>query len=56
MQETSVWSLGWKDYLEKEKATHSSILAYTVHGVTKSQDMTETFTSSVHYIPNNEEL
>ena len=47
-QETQVWSLGWKDPLEKEMATHSSILAWknpmdrgawraTVCGVTKSQ-------------------
>ena len=27
IQETWVWSLGWEDSLEKEKATHSSILA-----------------------------
>ena len=27
MQETWVWSLGWDDPLEKEKATLSSILA-----------------------------
>ena len=27
MQETRVWSLGQEDYLEKEMATHSSILA-----------------------------
>ena len=27
MRETWVQSLGWKDPLEKEKATHSSILA-----------------------------
>ena len=45
MQETQVQSLGWGDPLEKEKATHSSILAWeipwtdgpggqaTVHGV-----------------------
>ena len=45
MWETWVWSLGWKDPLEKGKATHSSILAwripwtigdpmdYTVHGI-----------------------
>ena len=41
MRETWVQSLGWKDPLEKEKATHSSILAWripwTVHEVTKSQ-------------------
>ena len=41
MQETWVWSLGWDDPLEKEGATHSSILAWRiprtiVHGVAKS--------------------
>ena len=28
MQETQVWSLGWENFLEKETATHSSILAW----------------------------
>ena len=28
MQETQVQSLGWEDPLEKEMATHSSILAW----------------------------
>ena len=46
MQETWVRSLGWEDPLEKEMATHSSILENpmdggawraTVHGVAKSQ-------------------
>ena len=42
MQETWIRSLGWEDPLEKEIATHSSILAwriqaYIVHGVTNSQ-------------------
>ena len=48
MQETQVLSLGWEDPLEKEMATHSSILAWRipmdrgawwakVPGVTKSQ-------------------
>ena len=49
MQETQVLFLGQEDSLEKETATHSSILAWriswtekpdglhTVHGVTKSQ-------------------
>ena len=48
MWETWVLSLGWEDPLEKEMATHSSILAWSipmdriawqaiVHGVTKSQ-------------------
>ena len=52
MQETGVRSLGWEDALEKEIATHSSILAWripvdrgawqaTVHGVEKELDTTE---------------
>ena len=35
MQETQgiwVWSLGWEDPLEKEKATHSNILAWEIPG------------------------
>ena len=44
MQDMQVWSLGWEDPLEKEMATHSSILAWEisrteepiVHGVAKS--------------------
>ena len=47
VQENRVLSLGWEDPLEKEMATHSSILAWNnlmdrgawwavVHGVTKS--------------------
>jgi len=30
LQETQVWSLGWKDSLEEEMATHSSILAWEI--------------------------
>ena len=30
MQETWVWSLGWKDVLEKGMATHSNILAWKI--------------------------
>ena len=30
MRETWVWSLGWEDPLEKEIATHSSILAWRI--------------------------
>ena len=53
MQETQVRSLGWKDPLEKEMATHSSILAWeipwtegpgglqTVHGGGKESDTAE---------------
>ena len=41
MQETGVRSLGWEDPLEKEMATHSSILAWKIpwmeeHGRLKS--------------------
>ena len=32
MQETWVRSLGWEDPLEKEMATHSSILAWRIAG------------------------
>ena len=30
VQETQVWFLGWEDPLEKEMATHSSILAWKI--------------------------
>ena len=30
MWETRIWSQGWKDALEKEMATHSSILAWRI--------------------------
>ena len=30
MQETQVQSLGWEDCLEKEMATHASILAWKI--------------------------
>ena len=50
IQETRVQSLGWEDPLEKEMATHSSILAWkipgsAVHGVAKSQKRLSYFTS-----------
>ena len=60
--ETWVWSLGREDPLEKEMATHSSILAWkipwteelsigaTVHGVTKSQAWLSDFTSTFFYM------
>ena len=32
MQETRAQSLGWEDPLEKEMATHSSILAWEIPG------------------------
>ena len=45
MQETKVQSLGGEDPLEKEIATHSSILTWeawwaAVHGVTEESDTT----------------
>ena len=45
MWETWVLSLVWEDPLENEKATHSSILAwtYTVHGFSKSQILLNDF-------------
>ena len=54
IQETWVQSLGWEEPLEKETATHSSILTWriptnkgawraTVHGVTKSQTWLSNF-------------
>ena len=30
IKETQVWPLGWEDPLEKEMATHSSILAWEI--------------------------
>ena len=46
VQETSVGSLGWEDPLEKGRATHSSTLAWRIHGLCspwgrKELDMTE---------------
>ena len=32
VRETRAQSLGWEDLLEKEMATHSSILAWKIHG------------------------
>ena len=53
MWETQVQCLGRKDLLEKEMATHSSILAWkipwtglSVHGVAKSQTQLSNFTFS----------
>ena len=37
MQETWVWSLGQEDLLEKEMATHSSILAWKIQWMEKSR-------------------
>ena len=39
IQETWVRSLGWEDPLEKEMATHSSILAWKIPWTSKLQSM-----------------
>ena len=60
MWETQVPSLGWEDPLEKEMATHSSILAWRipwteepgrlpVHGVAKSWTQLSNFTFTFLY-------
>ena len=53
MQETWVRSLGWEDPLEKETATHCSILAWgipwTVQGITKSQTRLSDFHFYFHF-------
>ena len=47
--ETWVQSLGWEDPLEKEKATHSSILAWRIPWTIQSElDMTERLTHLFH--------
>ena len=43
MLETWVQSLGWEDSMQKGKATHSSILACIVHGVSQSQTRLSNF-------------
>ena len=60
--ETQVQFLGWEDALEKEMATHSSILAWkiswmeepgrlhTVHEVTKSWTQVNDFTFTFHRV------
>ena len=57
MQETQILSLGLEYPLEKEMATHSSVLAWKVpwteepgglHGVAKQSDMAEQITLHTH--------
>ena len=50
MQETWVRSLGWKDPLEKGKATHSSILALRIPWGLKESDTTEWLSLSYFHI------
>ena len=64
VQETWVQSLGQEDFLEKEMATHSSILAWKIPwteepgrlqsmGQTWLSDFTFTFLSNLHIILDN---
>ena len=39
MRETCVQSLGWEDPLEKQKATHSSILAWRIQWTVQSMGL-----------------
>ena len=54
MQETLVRFLGWEDALEKEMATHSSILAWRIPWTNpwgrKELDMTKRFSLSPYKI------
>ena len=57
MQETWVWFLGWQDPLEKEMATHSSVLAWRIPGMeepgglqsTGSQRIGHNWATSLHF-------
>ena len=48
--ETWVQSLGWEDLLEREKATHSSILTWRIRAVVKSQTRLSDFHFQVYNI------
>jgi len=48
MKETKVQSLGQEDYLEKEMATHSSILAWEIPQ-TEKPDGLQSIESQVRY-------
>ena len=60
MQETWVRSLDWEDLLEKEMATHSSILTWKIPWTEepgrlqsmgrKESDMTEQLSLHLHYV------
>ena len=52
MQELPIQSLGREDPLEKEMATHSSILAWEIPwtGVTKSQTQLKQLSKAYYYV------
>ena len=49
MQETRVRSLGWEDPLEKEMATHSSILAWRIPWTEESGGLLSTGSHRVRH-------
>ena len=49
MQETWVQSLGWEDPLEKEMATHSSILAWRIPWMEEPGGIQSTESQSVRH-------
>ena len=49
MQETWVQSLGWEDPLEKGTATHSSILAWRIHGLFHGVAKSWTLLRDLHF-------
>ena len=53
MRETWVLFLGWEDPLEKEKATHSSTLAWRIPWSRKESDTTERLSLSLSYFSPN---
>ena len=48
-QETQIRSLGWEDPLEKEMATHSSILAWRIPRTQKSGGLESTGPQKVEH-------
>ena len=48
MQETQVHSVGWKDPLEKEMASHSSILAWEIPWTEKPGGLQSTGSPKSH--------
>ena len=51
MQETQVQSLGRKDPLEKEMATHSTILPWRISWTEESGGLQSMVTNAIHCIP-----
>ena len=49
MQETGVQSLGWEDHLEKEMATHSSILDWKIPRMEESGRLQSTGSRRVRH-------